>query len=66
MFENWARIVMPGMALGVLLELSEMDDKLVLHTGSLLPLFLAWQMTVAAALGYSTIPRSDHGNPAPD
>jgi hypothetical protein len=66
MFENWARIVMPGMAFGVLLELSEMDDKLVLHIGSLLPLFLAWQMTVAAAIGYSMIPRSDHGNPAPD
>jgi hypothetical protein len=46
-FENWARIVMPGTALGVLLELIAKDDKLPVHIGSILPLFLAWQVTVA-------------------
>src|SRR5262249_20257640 len=38
-FENWARVVMPGTVLGILLELSEKDDKLALHLGTLLPLF---------------------------
>jgi hypothetical protein len=46
-FENWARVVMPGTALGFLLELAEKDDKLPVHIGSILPLFLAWQVTVA-------------------
>jgi hypothetical protein len=56
-FENWARIVMPGTALGVLLELLAKDDKLPLHIGSILPLFLAWQVTVAAIIGYCIVPR---------
>src|SRR6476620_10214063 len=47
-FENWVRVVMPGTALGVLLELIAKDDKLPVHIGSILPLFLAWQVTVAA------------------
>jgi hypothetical protein len=64
-FENWARVVMPGTALGFLLELAEKDDKLALHVGSLLPLFLAWQMTVAAIIGYCIVPRSGDGKPAP-
>jgi hypothetical protein len=63
-FGNWARIVMPGTALGILLELSPKDDKLVLHVGTLLPLFLAWQMTVAAIIGYCIVPRSADGKPA--
>src|SRR5262245_36111754 len=64
-FENWARIVMPGTALGVLLELFAEDDKFALHVGSLLPLFLAWQMTVAAIIGYCIVPRSGDGKLAP-
>jgi hypothetical protein len=63
-FENWARIVMPGTALGVLLELLK-DDKFALHVGSLLPLFLAWQMTVAAIIGYCIVPRNGDGKLAP-
>ena len=57
-FENWARVVMPGTALGVLLELTAKDDKLPVHIGSILPLFLAWQVTVAAVIGYCIVPRT--------
>jgi|GraSoiStandDraft_14_1057315.scaffolds.fasta_scaffold552056_1 hypothetical protein len=64
-FENWARIVMPGTALGVLLELLAKDDKLPVHIGSILPLFLAWQVTVAAVIGYCIVPRSGDGKLAP-
>jgi len=64
-FENWARIVMPGTALGVLLELVAKDDKLPVHIGSMLPLFLGWQMTVAAIIGYCIVPRSGDDKPAP-
>jgi hypothetical protein len=64
-FENWARIVMPGTALGVLLELLAKDDKFALHLGTLLPLFLAWQVTVAAVIGYCIVPRSGDGKLAP-
>ena len=64
-FENWARVVMPGTALGVLLELIAKDDKLAVHIGSILPLFLAWQVTVAAVIGYCIVPRSGDGKLAP-
>src|SRR6516164_1579269 len=64
-FENWARIVMPGTALGFLLELGEKDDKFALHLGTLLPLFLAWQMTLAAIIGYCIVPRTGDGKLAP-
>jgi hypothetical protein len=64
-FENWARVVMPGTALGVLLELGAKDDKLPAHIGSILPLFLAWQVTVAAIIGYCIVPRSGDGKLAP-
>jgi hypothetical protein len=64
-FENWARIVMPGTALGVLLELLATDDKLPVHIGSILPLFLAWQVTVAAVIGYCIIPRTGDRKPVP-
>ena len=62
-FENWARVVMPGTALGVLLELGEKNDKLPVHIGSLLPLFLAWQVTVAAIIGYCIVPRTGDCKP---
>jgi hypothetical protein len=64
-FENWARIVMPGTALGVLLELIVKDDKGPLDNGSTLPLFLAWQVTVAAIIGYCIVPRIGEGKLAP-
>jgi hypothetical protein len=64
-FENWARIVMPGTALGVLLELGAKDDKLPVHIGSILPLFLAWQVTVAAVIGYCIVPRTGDCKPVP-
>jgi hypothetical protein len=64
-FENWARILMPGTALGVLLELIAKDDKLPVHIGSILPLFLAWQVTVAAVIGYCIVPRSGDSKPVP-
>jgi hypothetical protein len=64
-FQNWARVVMPGTALGVLLELLAKDDKLPVHIGSILPLFLAWQVTVAAIIGYCIVPRSSDGKLAP-
>jgi hypothetical protein len=64
-FENWARIVMPGTALGVLLELVAKDDKLPVHIGSILPLFLAWQVTVAAVIGYCIVPRTSDYKPIP-
>jgi H+/Cl- antiporter ClcA len=58
-FENWARIVMPGTALGILLELAPNDGKLPIHIGSLLPLFLAWQVTVAAVVGFCIYPKNE-------
>ena len=64
-FENWARIVMPGTALGVLLELIAKDDKGPLDNGSTLPLFLAWQVTVAAVIGYCIVPRTGDCKPVP-
>jgi hypothetical protein len=64
-FENWARVVMPGTALGVLLELLAKDDKLPVHIGSALPLFLAWQVTVAAVIGYCIVPRTGDCKPVP-
>src|SRR5262249_35422841 len=64
-FENWARIVMPGTARGVLLELAAKDDKLPVHIGSFLPLFLAWQVTVAAIIGYCIVPRTGDSKPVP-
>jgi hypothetical protein len=64
-FENWARVVMPGTILGILLELAAENDKFALHLGTLLPLFLGWQMTVAAIIGYCIVPRSGDGKLAP-
>lgn len=64
-FENWARIVMPGTALGVLAELAVKDDKIPMHIGSMLPLFLAWQVTVAAIIGYCIVPRTGDYKPVP-
>ena|SRR5262249_17267769 len=64
-FENWARIVMPGTALGVLLELAAKDDKFPMHIGSTLPLFVAWQVAVAAIIGYCIVPRTGDCKPVP-
>jgi hypothetical protein len=54
---------MPATALGVLLELGAAGHKLPVHIGSLLPLFLAWQVTVVAIIGYCIVPRSGDGKP---
>jgi hypothetical protein len=64
-FEKWARVVMPGTALGILLELGLKDEKLPVHIGSMLPLFLAWQVTVAAVIAYCIVPRTGDGKPLP-
>ena len=64
-FENWARVVMPGTILGILLELAAEHDKFALHLGTLLPLFLGWQVTVAAIIGYCIVPRTGDGKLAP-
>jgi hypothetical protein len=56
---------MPGTFLGILLEFLAEDGNFPLDLGTLLPLFLGWQITVAAIIGYCTIPRSGDGKPAP-
>ena len=53
-FENWARLTMCGTAAGVLLEFAVLptEGRLPIHVGSYLPLYLVWQTTVAASIGY--------------
>jgi hypothetical protein len=48
-----------------ILELSVKDDKLALHVGTLLPLFVAWQMIIAAVIGYRIVPKNSDGKPVP-
>ena len=47
---NWARTTLIGMVMGTLLEL---------HVRSILPLFLVWQFSVAASIGYGLRTRQD-------
>jgi hypothetical protein len=56
-FKNWARVVMVGSVMGIMLEFVLKDEHFLIHIGSYLPLFLMWQMTVAATIGYCIIPR---------
>ena len=53
-FESWARLTMCGTAAGVLLEFAVLptEGRLPIHVGSYLPLYLVWQATVAASIGY--------------
>jgi hypothetical protein len=57
--QNWASIVIPGTALGFLLECAGSDNKILLHKGSLLPLFVAWQMCLAGVIAYRIVPRAN-------
>jgi len=67
-FENWARTITVGTVAGVLLELlgepaSLAKTALPIHIGSLLPLFLVWQMAVAASIGYGIVPQLEYPKP---
>jgi len=52
---SWTRTVLVGTVAGLFLEFleSRAEGGLFIHIGSLLPVFLAWQMGVAASMGYS-------------
>ena len=52
---SWTRTVLVGTVAGLFLEClaSRAAGKLFIHVDSLLPLFLVWQMSVAASLAYS-------------
>jgi hypothetical protein len=51
----WTRTVLIGTVAGLFLEClaSQAVGEWFIHTDSLLPLFLIWQMSVAASLAYS-------------
>jgi len=51
----WARTILFGTIAGSLLELTNdgLAPALPIHIGSALPLFLAWQISVAASIGYA-------------
>jgi hypothetical protein len=60
---NWARTILIGTLTGTLLE-SAVDAgtaprSLPVHVGSFLPLFLVWQCSVAASIGYGLTARND-------
>jgi hypothetical protein len=52
----WSRTILIGGFAGVFLEMAEKNvvswHSLPIHVGSLLPLFLVWQLSVAASVGY--------------
>lgn len=52
---SWTRTILTGAIAGLFLECaaSRAAGDLFIHTGSLLPLFLVWQMSVAASIAYS-------------
>jgi hypothetical protein len=61
---NWARTILIGMVTGTLLEFAvspamSLRQGLPIHVGSLLPLFLVWQTSVAASIGYGLHARHD-------
>jgi hypothetical protein len=63
---NWARTILVGMVTGTFLEFLEgspvpSPTGLPIHVGSALPLFLVWQISVAASIGYGL-----HGRQNPD
>jgi hypothetical protein len=53
---NWCKSILIGGVAGVLLELAApatlSEHSLPIHFGSFLPLFLVWQLSVAASIGY--------------
>lgn len=58
-FANWGRIVTVGTVAGTFLECASGGSgaSLPIHIDSLLPLFLVWQTSVAASIGYGIVPR---------
>jgi hypothetical protein len=54
---HWARTTVIGMIAGTLLEFA--NPFMQLHVGSFLPLFLVWQFSVAASIGYGLRTRQD-------
>jgi hypothetical protein len=54
---NWARTTLIGMVAGTLLEFA--NPFMPIHVGSFLPLFLVWQFSVAASIGYGLRTRQD-------
>jgi hypothetical protein len=60
----WTRTMLVGTIAGLFLEFLEGHavGGLFIHIGSLLPLFLIWQMSVAASMAYSfTKPAANGG-----
>jgi hypothetical protein len=55
----WARTILFGTIAGFLLEFAEdqAEGGLFIHVGSLLPLFLLWQMSVAGSIAYDLKPQ---------
>jgi hypothetical protein len=60
---NWARTILIGMVTGTLLEFAASPAMsatgLPIHVDSFLPLFLVWQSSVAASIGYGLHARHD-------
>lgn len=56
---SWAKIVAFGALAGVLLELQRRpgDGSAVIHIGSQLPMFFAWQISIAACIAFDLKPR---------
>jgi hypothetical protein len=52
---GWARCILFGSVAGVLLELDDSPSEhgLPIHVGSIVPLFMVWQISVAASIAYS-------------
>ncbi|HEY1746061.1 MAG TPA: hypothetical protein VGG11_04770 [Xanthobacteraceae bacterium] len=57
----WARTTLFGTVAGSLLELTNdgLAPALPIHIGSTLPLFLVWQVSVAASIGYALAGKPD-------
>jgi len=61
----WAPPILLGTIAGFLLEFAEEPTQggLLIHVGSLLPLFLVWQIGVAALIAYNLNKPTDAGKP---
>jgi hypothetical protein len=57
-FDAWAKTILLGTIAGSLLELEidPTENGLLIHIGSILPLFLIWQTSVAASIAFSLKP----------
>jgi hypothetical protein len=54
---NWARTTLIGMVTGTLLEFA--NPVMSIHVDRILPLFLVWQFSIAASIGYGLCTRQD-------